>query len=443
MPLQWDPRFGMAYTLNPKTVIRVSGGGFHDATGGVTFTGGPAFRFDKVVRYTDMNSFLTSASAASTIGNVTGTERENNARPVTWRYTAAVQRDLGWHTVLDVAFVGDTTRNLPLNWDYNQIPAGARFLPQNRDTTVTATAANPGALPDVFLRPYIGYGAINISSPDGKAQYNSLQTQLSRRFTGGLELAGSYTFATGWINTRRIEGINDKVYQGNPFTFSAQTDNSVQSDPGGPDVNSARLYSGNLQRHVVVASYTWDVPRLSKLLHAPITRHFLDNWRISGISTFATGYPANISFNTSDSFDFSGGGEICGPDVSSVPTNGIVMTGDPTLSRGDRSVAQWFNTSVFKRPSGRGDYGDCSNNKLTLPGWENHDISLFKDIQLHKNQRLQFRWEIYNLFNHTQFSEIDLSAQFDAAGNQTDTNFGRAINARTERRMQMSLRYLF
>jgi hypothetical protein len=56
---------------------------------------------------------------------------------------------------------------------------------------------------------------------------------------------------------------------------------------------------------------------------------------------------------------------------------------------------------------------------------------------------MQFRWEIYNLFNHPQWNEIDTSAQFNAAGEQTDVNFGKVTSARTERRMVMSLRYLF
>ena len=56
---------------------------------------------------------------------------------------------------------------------------------------------------------------------------------------------------------------------------------------------------------------------------------------------------------------------------------------------------------------------------------------------------MQFRWEIYNLFDSLSFNEVDTSAIFDAAGNQTDTNFGKVTSARNERRMQFSLRYIF
>ena len=56
---------------------------------------------------------------------------------------------------------------------------------------------------------------------------------------------------------------------------------------------------------------------------------------------------------------------------------------------------------------------------------------------------MQLRWEIYNLFNHPQWATINTAAQFNAAGEQTNRAFGTALTARTERRMQVSLRYQF
>jgi hypothetical protein len=60
-----------------------------------------------------------------------------------------------------------------------------------------------------------------------------------------------------------------------------------------------------------------------------------------------------------------------------------------------------------------------------------------------ERQRLQFRLELYNAFNHTQFSAVDTAARFDAAGNQVSTSFGRVTAARDARLMQMSLRLTF
>jgi len=407
-------------------VIRVSGGTFHEGTGGFYETGGPAYRFDRVVRYTDMGSYL-SGQAATTPGAMVGTAREDK-RPATYRYSVGVQRELGWNTVLDVAFIGDRTRYLPVRKNYNEVPAGARFLPENRDTTVTATAANPGALPDNFLRPYLGFGEISINEPIGDTKYRSLQTQVTRRFTGGIELAGSYTWATGDQNffpqnkaNNNFRVAGSEIYQNNPL----------------PE----RRSKSRLQEHVVVTSYTIDVPNIgTKLGNHAVTRALLDNWSVSGISTFATGAPAAITFTTTDNFDFTGGGQRCGDADGPWPN----VVGNPRLPRGERTVDRWFNTAAFARPEGRGSVGNsCDNDMITMPGFNNHDLSLFKNFPLKKGHKMQFRWEIYNLFDSLSFNDVDTSAIFDAAGNQVDTNFGKVTSARVERRMQFSLRYSF
>jgi hypothetical protein len=232
--IQYDPRFGMAWSVNSRTVMRVGAGQFHEGSGGFYVTGGPAYRFDRVVRFTDFNSFFTG-TGTTTPTNVSGTSKVDK-RTATIRYNIGIQRDLGWHTLLDVAYVGDQTHFLPVQVNYNAIPFGARFLPQNRDLTVTPTAANPAAMPDVFLRPIPGFGDISITEPIGNSRYNSLQTQLTRRFTGGIELAGSYTWQRGYQNffpqnlannNNTVSGSN--IYQNNPI---APFDFAHQQHPG-------------------------------------------------------------------------------------------------------------------------------------------------------------------------------------------------------------------
>ena len=425
IPLSLDPRVGMAWALNEKTVIRAAGGLFHEGTGGFYETGGPAFRFERVIRYTDFNSFLTGTSS-TTPANVVGTALEDK-RPVTYRYSLGLQREIGWNTVLDVAFIGDETRNLGIRKNYNEIPFGARFRPENRDLSVTPTAANPGALPDVFLRPYIGFNEISINEPVGETTYKSLQTQVTRRFTGGVELAGSYTWARGYQNffaqnkannNNRVNG--SEIYMGNPIAETRA--------------------KSRLQEHVVVTSYTIDVPNAGWAGTNAATRGLFHNWSLSGISTFATGHPAAITFTTTDNFDFTGGGQRCGDQDGAWPD----VVGDPRLPSGERTIDRWFNTSAFARPAGRGSVGNsCDNDMITMPGFHNHDLSIFKNFPLKGNHKLQFRWEIYNLFDQLSFNDVDTSAQFNAAGQQTDTNFGKVTSARTERRMQFSLRYTF
>jgi hypothetical protein len=416
--VQYDPRLGMAWAVNSRTVIRASGGGFHEGSGGFYVTGGPAYRFDRVVRFTDYNSFFTG-NGTTTPTDVSGTSRIDK-RTNTYRYTVGMQRELGWHTVLDIAFVGDQTHYLPVQKNYNSVAAGARFLAQNRDLTVTPTAANPGAMPDVFLRPVIGFGNISMTEPIGNSDYSSIQTQVTRRFTGGIELAGSYTWAKSYQDFFPNAVNGSQVYQSNPIS---------------PDQSRWR---NNLQEHVVVASYTIDVPNREG--RGALSKWLLNDWSVSGISTFASGGISAVTFTTTDNFDFNGGGERCGDNNGPFPN----QSGDANLPRGQRTIDRWFDTSVFSRPSGQGAIGNnCDNNKVVLPGFNNHDLSIFKNFPMRHGQKMQFRWEIYNLFDSLSFNEVDTSAIFDANGNQTDTNFGKVTSARNERRMQFSLRYLF
>jgi hypothetical protein len=159
---------------------------------------------------------------------------------------------------------------------------------------------------------------------------------------------------------------------------------------------------------------------------------------VSGISTFGTGSLLDVTFATTDNFNFHGGGERCGNNQGPYP----VMTGDANKNA-QHSIDGFFDTSVFQRPSGRGDVGTCSNAQVIGPGWHNHDLSVFKNFPIKATQSFQFRWEIYNLFNQVTWDEIDRTAQFDANGNQVDAAFGKPTSARNERRMQLSIRYIF
>jgi hypothetical protein len=423
LPIQFDPRLGMAWAFTPKTVVRLAGGFFHDGTGGVTFRGGPAYRYDKQILYTDFNSYLTTNLATATVPDVDGVTRTGQKRPNNIRFTAAVQHEIWNKIVLDAAYVGTRTKDILENWDYNLIPSGARFLPQNRDNTVTPTAANPGALPDPFLRPITGYNAIRIGSPTGTSTYDSLQIQLTRRFTGGFETAGSYTWARGYAHTLRQ-------------TLPSTMDRS------------------DIQEHVLVVSYMYQLPSASKKFGGNKTvAAALDNWRLSGISTFATGGRGNVSVSYSPAFDFTGGGEGCTGFSGTTGTNSAVngnvynVVGDPELPSDQRTIDRWFNTDAFKPATGVGDRGNaaaCNPWKFRLPGYNNHDLSLFKEFRFRRGQTIQYRLEVYNLFNSVQFLSVNTSAAFNPnTGAQTNSNFGKVTAARAERRMQMGLRYSF
>jgi hypothetical protein len=157
-----------------------------------------------------------------------------------------------------------------------------------------------------------------------------------------------------------------------------------------------------------------------------------DNWQISGITTFASGLPKGITLTTTDNADITGGGDGAR----------VVITGNPILMRQLRSFDRWFNTDVFARPA-KGDPGNAPKDVIRLPGTHNWDVSFFKNVRFKERYNLQLRWEMYNAFNHTQFSDVDTTARFDATGKQVNARFGQVIATRLPRRMQGSLRFTF
>ena len=414
IPVQWDPRLGIAWDPwgNGKMAVRLGAGVYHDGSYSNTFVGGPAFLFDQVIRYTDLNSFYLGTGPTSP-GSVAGTYRTGQKLPVTYQYNLGIQREVGFKTVVDLAYAGSNTHHQPYNFNPNILPSGIRFRPSSRDVTKTASAANPGAYDDVFLRPIVGFGDINITGFGYTGRYDSLQASANRRFSQGIMFSAAYTFAGGTQNSVNAGGTK---FQQLPASFNRSRNNLVN-------------------HHAAVFSFNIDLPKGSRFMPNAITKQVLDGWQLLGVATFATGLISNVGFTTSDNFDFTGGGESCG----------IVQTGRAVLDRSKRGVDNWFDTSVFKRPSGRGDLGNnCDNAKFTNPGFNNQDISLFKKFNLRSEKRtLEFKWETFNTFNHTQFSGVGTTANFAADGTQTNTTFGKVTSARDGRKMMLGLKFSF
>ena len=420
--VQYDPRLGIAWDpmSDGKMVVRLGMGAYHESSASNTFNGGPGFDFPQTVRYTDLNSYYLGTGPTSP-ANVSGTWRTGGKLPVTYQYNFGIQKEIGFKTVMDIAYVGSNTHHTARNYNFNLLPSGIRFLPSSRDVTKAQSPASPGAFDDVFLRPILGFGDININGPGTTSRYDSLQISANRRFLQGFTFSGAYTFAGGTASNyvgNATSGTTTGVYQQLPSKFSRSRNTLVN-------------------HHAAVFSYTVDLPKGSRLMPGPVSRQALDGWQLQGVSVFASGQVSNVTYTANDGFDFSGGGEVCG--------TGTVQTGSAVLSRDQRTLDTWFNAGVFKRPSGRGDLGNnCDNAKFTLPGFHNHDLSLFKKFNLRSEKRtLEFRWETFNSFNHTQFNAVGTAAAFAADGTQTNTTFGKVTSARDGRKMMLGLKFSF
>jgi hypothetical protein len=414
-PVVVEPRVGLSYDVagDGKSALRGSFGVFHNTrvSGNVNWQASrnPPLQLNSQIFYGTMNTLLQSSGSIFP-STLQGFDKSIQT-PTLYSYSAGYQRDIGWHTVVDAAYVGSRTRNLLQTMNLNVVPYGARFAAANQDPT---RAGFP--LPDNFFRPYPGYGDINYFLNTGVADYNALQVQANRRFTHGMQFGVAYTLS-----------------RSRDYTSAQETGTNPGRLPTYADVREWTYGLSSFdQTHVAVINYTWDLPKASHLWNNPVIRGVFDNWQLSGITAFASGTPSGVSLALVDSgTDLTGGGD----------GTRVVVAGDPSV--GSPSFTQWFNTSVFARPA-PGDRGNGHKDIIRLPGTNNTDVTFFKRIPFGAGRRaFQLRWEMYNVFNHTQFNGVDTTARFDATGKQVNTTFGQVTSTRSPRIMQGSVRFSF
>ena len=416
--LEPEPRLGVAWDIDGgRTALHASAGLYHNphvnANGLDAMARNPPAQNTPSIIYGTMDTLLTvgaQGAFANRPSAVFGIERDART-PKSYNYSAGIQREIGWGTVLDVTYAGFQMRNGEMETNINPVPDGARFVdvnPQNADPRNPANAK-----PAEFLRPYLGYQAITIRSHFGRAHYNSLQVQLNRRYIRGLQFAVAYTLA---------KTVSDGT------SFNPLRPGKAWNE--GPDSAT--------QFHNLIVSYTWDVPRGSRMWNNILTRGLLDGWQLSGDTALVSGDWSGASTSTTDNFDFTGGDGGTRPRISGEVrcTSGNC---DPTPG----GTGSFLNAAAFSRLTGRGDIGNAPRTFFQLPGIVNTNMSAFKNFPVGGSKRIQLRWEVYNLLNQVNWSEINTNAQFNPQGQLVNAAFGQATQARAPRIMQGAIRFSF
>jgi hypothetical protein len=194
--VQHGPRFGLAYSINNKTVLRLGGGAFYERMqGGPVYyqiANPPVLRQSQVL-YGNLSSIAASAQAAFPVA-ASGISRDGHI-PTVYNYSAGIQRELPLGVLLDVSYVGSQSRHLVMLVPFNDLPFGSAWLPQNQDPTVVPKYDGTTTLPADMYRPYLGLlgpTTSNISNQGyitafgESANYNALQVAVTRRAARGL-----------------------------------------------------------------------------------------------------------------------------------------------------------------------------------------------------------------------------------------------------------------
>jgi hypothetical protein len=327
-----------------------------------------------------------------------------------------IQRDLARGTVATVSYVGSKGTHLNRLSDLNQIPStplsqnpykpgeainanghddcGTGMTPSNVPITgqalINLGVAACGANPDLF-RPFPGYGDIAYLVNASSSNYNAFQFGL-RRSRGGLDLNFAYTYS------HSIDDSSDRFDSSFVDAYN----------PG-----ASRASSSFDQRHVLNFGYVWDVPIFK---NPGLTNKVLGGWQYAGTTTFNSGSPFSVLFNTDNAGVGNGLGSAAYADIIGDPKAGV---GQVAGLEGFGPL--YYNPAAFAAPRGL-TFGDSGRNRLRNPDLINFDMSLLKHFAITERTAFEFRVEAFNVFNHTEWGAIAGDAGSGAGNNSSGTN---------------------
>ncbi|HEV2274104.1 MAG TPA: carboxypeptidase-like regulatory domain-containing protein [Acidobacteriaceae bacterium] len=400
------PRIGFAYQPfgNQKTVFRggygifynqlVAGNGISQMWRGIPFRTRQTFLNRNSSSYpkpaltaTWTNPFPSGVTNAG--GYTPNGINANYATAANQEWSLSVDRDLQRDLTLELTYLGSHGTHLQESYNINQPPPG------------------PGAIQP--RRPYNQWGGITWIDSNGFGHFNSFAAQLTRRYSQGMTLLSSYTYA---------HSLDDAPYSG----AAIQNPRDLAASYGSSDFDV---------RHRLVTSFTYELPFGTDKPYGSnlnsIAKGFISGWQVNGIFVYQTGNP----FTVTTSKDMSNTG------ASSTGTYANRLPG-ADIQVAHPGPAKWFNTAAFSDvlPAGTYAFGNSGRNILTADGTVDFDFGLYRRVQTTESTQLELRAELYNSMNHPDFTAPSANLEASSFGRITSTTS-------TSRETQFAVKFLF
>ncbi len=327
----------------------------------------------------------------------------NLVNPYYQRWSLGVQRELPGALILDVSYVGSKGTKLYANEERNpQVPPALRVTPAGYTGPVSGRIDNL-------------QGSRTIRSNSGSSSYNAGQLLVTRRFSHGFGLTGSYTYSKFIDNGSEI------------FASTGLINSSLPIIPlvlGGE--RNERAVSLFDRTHRAVFTYVYELPFMRD--QRGVFGHVVGGWQLAGVTTFESGVPFTVANGqdsnglggNNDRPDFNPNGQ---PGVRAVPqvdaTGRITGYVNPDANNApiDPATARYIGLPTYdpSLPNSVARTGTLGRNTERTKGTNNFDFNVQKNIRVRENLGLQFRTEFFNIFNHPQYGTGSISP-FSPAG---------------------------
>lgn len=365
----FSPRVGLSYQLSPAMVIRLGAGLYYDTPNLNPFLDNrPGNGAPNGVEGNPTGPGAVHTTTVSNVAIQTGVDvfgggsgptqsslfsiAKNFVPSHNMNYNLQLEKSFTPKVIAQMGYVGSQGRHLLAIRDINQEALGGGARPYD------------GVISDLNGNPY---SFINEIQSIGTSNYNSLQATLRVSNIHGFSAQGAYTWSHSFDEVTAYRGA------------LAQDSYNFKGDYGPSDFDARNIYTGLL---------TWDVPG-SHVMSA-LTK----GWQINSLMTFKSGSPFSV-YSAEDTSGTDDGNQRANLVGNISPYSGFRKGG---------VGKNWLNPDAFVAVTPAGTWGTTSRNQFTGPGFGDVDLSVFKNTHIWERVTTQFRVEMFNLFNKTNYA---------------------------------------